>query len=497
MIRSAVVIVAVSLALTGSAIAADPAPAKVTFQDHVLPIFRNACLNCHNADKKRGGLDISTFSATIAGSDSNKAIIPGDPDNSLLYKLVTHQDEPKMPQRADKLPQKDLDVIRKWIEGGALENAGSKALASAKPAVSLAVTGPVGKPTGPVAMPKAVTIEPVVKTSRPGPLNALATRPWAPLAALGGQKQVLLYNTDSLELLGVLPYPEGLPQVIKFTRNGGMVLVGGGEGAKLGRVALFDVATGKRVTEVGEEFDAVLAADITPDQSHVALGGPSRVLKIFSTADGQMLHSIKKHTDWVTAVAFSPDGVLLASGDRAGNVVVWEGPTSREFQVLNGHRGGINDLCFRGDSNVLASASEDGTIKLWNMENGSQIKSWNAHGGGVLSVEFTHDGRIVSSGRDKLTKTWKPDGNVERQLEPLPDIALHATFDHDGKRIVAGDWSGQVRVFNAADGKPVGTLALNPPTMLERITAAEQRARELQPQSDKAVAEAAKAQAAA
>src|SRR5918992_1668701 len=63
--------------------AARAADDKVTFQDHVLPVFRNACLNCHNADKKRAELDISTFSATMAGSDSNKAIIPGDPDSSL------------------------------------------------------------------------------------------------------------------------------------------------------------------------------------------------------------------------------------------------------------------------------------------------------------------------------------------------------------------------------------------------------------------------------
>ena len=497
MIRYAVPIVAISVAFAARLHAADSAPAKVTFQDHVLPIFRNACLNCHNADKKKGGLDISTFGATIAGSDSNKAIVPGDPDGSLLYKLVTHADEPKMPQRADKLPQKDLDVIRKWIEGGALENSGSKAAGPAKASVSLAISGAVGRPTGPIAMPKDLPIEPVVKTVRPGPLNALATSPWAPLAALGGQKQILLYNTDSLELLGVLPYPEGVPQVIRFTRNGGMVMAGGGEGAKLGRVVLFDVTTGKRVTEVGEEFDAVLAADISPDQSTVALGGPSKILKIFSTADGQMRHSIKKHTDWVTAVAFSPDGVLLASGDRAGNLVVWEAGSGGEFQVLNGHRGGITDVCFRGDSNVLASASEDGTVKLWNMENGSQIKSWNAHGGGALSVEFTHDGRIVSSGRDKLTKTWKPDGNAERQLEALPDIALHAAFDHDGKRVIAGDWNGEVRVWLAADGKPAGKLALNPPTMVERIAAAEQRVVELQALKGKADGELAKAQEAA
>ena len=64
---------------------------------------------------------------------------------------------------------------------------------------------------------------------------------------------------------------------------------------------------------VGEEYDTVLAADISPDQTKIALGGPDRLVKIYSTATGELLHKMKKHTDWVTAVAFSPNGELLAS----------------------------------------------------------------------------------------------------------------------------------------------------------------------------------------
>ena len=49
----------------------------------------------------------------------------------------------------------------------------------------------------------------------------------------------------------------------------------------------------------------------------IALGGPSRVVRIYSTADGELLHEIKKHTDWVYGVEFSPDGVLLATATAA------------------------------------------------------------------------------------------------------------------------------------------------------------------------------------
>ena len=36
---------------------------KVTFDDHVLPVLQQSCLNCHNPDKAKGGLDLSTFPA--------------------------------------------------------------------------------------------------------------------------------------------------------------------------------------------------------------------------------------------------------------------------------------------------------------------------------------------------------------------------------------------------------------------------------------------------
>src|SRR5206468_9874745 len=106
----------------------------------------------------------------------------------------------------------------------------------------------------------------LVRSARGNAITALASSPWAPLVAVGGPKQVLLYHADTLDLLGVLPFPEGVPQVLKFSRNGSLLLAGGGRGGKSGRVVVWGVKTGERVFEVGEELDAVLAADISADQ---------------------------------------------------------------------------------------------------------------------------------------------------------------------------------------------------------------------------------------
>ena len=167
---------------------------------------------------------------------------------------------------------------------GALENAGSKAKVVNKPKVELGLKSIVrGKPEGPPPMPSArLSLEPTIRSARPGALTALAASPWAPLIAVSGQKQVLLYHSETFDLLGVLPFPEGIPQVLKFSRNGSLLLAGGGRGGKSGRVVVWSIANGERLFEIGEETDCVLAADISADQTQIALGGPGKVIRVFS-----------------------------------------------------------------------------------------------------------------------------------------------------------------------------------------------------------------------
>lgn len=267
-----------------------------------------------------------------------------------------------------------------------------------------------------------------------------------------------------------MPFPEGFPAVLRFSRNGRLLLAGGGLGGKSGRVALWDIQTGERVATLGNEFDQVLGADLSPNHRFVALGGPDKVVKIYSTKDGQLVHSMKKHTDWVTAVVYSPDGKLLATGDRNGGIQLWEGDTGKEYSALPGHKVMVTGLAFM--PGVVASASEDGSVKLWDVKEGKEIRSWTAHPGGAAWVDFTPDGRLVSCGRDKLGKVWDQTGKVLGQTEPFSDIALRAVLSNE--RVIAGDWSGLIKVF-ALDGKPLGEISANPPPLNERFANAQTR----------------------
>ena len=466
-----------ALTLSSSLIAQE----KVNYEDHVKPIFRAKCFSCHNTNKKTADLDLSTYTSMMQGGGSGAVIEPGSADESYLFLVMNHDTEPYMPPNSDRLPDEMLQVVRKWIDAGAPETSSSKVMLPKKTNTDLKVDVSAGtRPDGPPPLPDVLNLEPFVKTSATTAVSAIATSPWAKLVAVGGQKQVVLYSSETLQPLGVLPFPEGQPRVLKFSRNGALLLAGGGHGASKGLAVVWEIKTGKRIMEVGDELDEVLAADISADQGLVALGGPGKIVRVYSTATGELAYEVTKHTDWIYSLEFSPDSVLLATADRSGGLLVWESYTGREYLNLVGHKGPVNSVSWRIDSNVLASASEDASVKLWEMEEGKNIKSWNAHGGGTSCVEFCRDGRVVTCGRDRTAKIWDQNGGQQRAFEAFGDLALQVSHCDETDRVIAGDWTGEIRVWQAADGARVGNLSTNPPLLEERLQASKASLPELQ-----------------
>jgi hypothetical protein len=468
---------------------------KVTYQEHILPLIEANCAKCHNSDKKKADLDLTSYQSALKGSGSGAVVLPGNPDGSKLWKSLTHAEEPFMPPNRPKLADKELEVFKKWITGGLLENATGKPIAAAPSGLDLTLKPEaVGQPDGPLPMPLELPIEPVIHTSRGTAITGLAASPWAPVVAVAGQKQVLLYHTGSLELLGILPFTEGQPLDLKFSRSGKLLLAAGGQAAKSGRAVLWDVVTGEHLMTLGDDYDTVLTADLRPDQSQVALGGPNRLVKLFSLKTGELQHKFKKHTDWVTAVAFSPSGQMLASADRNGGITVWDADNAQELFTLAGHKSAVTALSWRPDSKLLASSSEDGTVKLWEMQEGKQARSWAANSPGCLCVSYAPDGRLLTCGRDNSVTIWDASGGKPEHCQFFGNTATRAVFSCDAKQVIATDFDGRVGVWTSADQKRVGELSPNPVPLAEQIAAAKKRMGEVQARVTAATANIAAAQ---
>ncbi len=107
-------LIAALLAATGTASAYSEA---LKFETDVRPILKAACFHCHGEEKKkRGGLDVRLVHLMQTGGDSGEAIVPGDPEASLLWQQVASDEMPDGPK---KLTADQKQIIRDWIAQGA------------------------------------------------------------------------------------------------------------------------------------------------------------------------------------------------------------------------------------------------------------------------------------------------------------------------------------------------------------------------------------------
>jgi hypothetical protein len=109
------------------------------FEARVRPILVASCYECH-AEESRGDLKVDSREALLLGGESGPAIVPGNPDESLLIQAVRQHDPnaPRMPKGKSKLKPDDIEVLVEWVRAGAQWPA-SAASAAATPVPSHAM----------------------------------------------------------------------------------------------------------------------------------------------------------------------------------------------------------------------------------------------------------------------------------------------------------------------------------------------------------------------
>ncbi len=433
--------------------------ATPNYDQHVKPILRQHCLKCHGDDEQKSGLNMQNYAAAMKGGSGGKIAVAGRASQSLLFRIITDSDDDsRMPPNKPMIPQQHIALIQQWIDGDLLENAGSKSMIVKRDTSFRPAENAGNKPANP-AMPGQLPPIETPNVTRPLPVLSMDTSPWSPLLAVAGQEYIRLVNTETEEILGRLSFPEGIPNVIRFSRDGSVLMVAGGRPVESGKVVLFDVKTGRRLAEIGDELDAIIAADLSADHKLIALGGSGKVVKVYSTSDGKLQYKIEKHTDWITSIAFSPDGATLATADRAGGLHLWGAKQGGIRLSLLEHKAAIRALDWRSDGKLLASVGEDGRIIWWDAKDGwPTINKSNAHSpqrkpgiygklrNGVLATRFDQRGRLTTVGRDRVVRMWDEKG---RQLTASRNEALPLTVAivHTGAKAVIGDQAGTVRFW--------------------------------------------------
>jgi cytochrome c len=93
------------------------------FTTAVKPVLRQNCYRCHFGMNHKGNFNLSTRDLLLKGGKNGVDVVPGDPDHSTLMKAIRHEgpgDHPMPMPPKDKLEDRDIAAISKWIADGAV-----------------------------------------------------------------------------------------------------------------------------------------------------------------------------------------------------------------------------------------------------------------------------------------------------------------------------------------------------------------------------------------
>lgn len=124
--------IAIFVVFNATLTASAGADSRLSFEADILPILNAHCLQCHGGVHQKNELDLRTHAALLTGGKSGAAVVPGKPDESLLWKKIA-KDE--MPKTDNKVSEANKKLIRAWIEAGAKGKSKAREINLARPAM--------------------------------------------------------------------------------------------------------------------------------------------------------------------------------------------------------------------------------------------------------------------------------------------------------------------------------------------------------------------------
>ncbi len=422
------------------------AQTPVSFHKEIRPILALQCAACHQPASRQADLLLTSYDEMKKGGRKGPAFVAGKPDESLLVQYLTGALKPQMPFGGKPLADPQVDLFRRWIREGALDDTPSGA------ATATAERRPVAYKAPPM-------------------ITAIAFSPDGRTVAVPGYHEILLVDREG-KLQARLPGLSSRIHSLAFTPDGATLVATGGDPARFGEVQIWDVALRKPRHSIVVSSDTLFGGSLSPDGKFLAAGAPDKAIRVFDVAAGKEIRRMDHHEDWVFGTVFGVDGKRLVSvgRDRAAklsdlatgrfveNVNLLREPLAavarhpkKDWIVVGGQErvpylyrmdrprgmriaddstliqkyerqdGPILAVAVSPDGARIAVGSEAGDVRIYEAETGKLLGRCRGHSGGIYAVEFTPDGaHLAAGGFDGVLRWYDMTGALAREFVPAP-----------------------------------------------------------------------------
>ena len=215
----------------------------ISYFHDIRPLFQEHCQGCHQPAKAQGGLSMTSIAEMLTGGDSEEAIyVPGDPDDSLLMLLIQSDGEtpPSMPKDRPPLAADQVDLVRRWIAEGAVDDSP----ASAHDTIS-------------ISNPPVYQSSPVI--------TSLSFSPTGTLLAVSGYHEVLLHEAAGTGIVARLVGMAERIESVRFSPDGSKLAVVGGSPGRFGELQIWNVGDRSLERSLNFTYDTITGASWSPD----------------------------------------------------------------------------------------------------------------------------------------------------------------------------------------------------------------------------------------
>ena len=279
-----------------------------------------------------------------------------------------------------------------------------------------------------------------------GPITAVAFSPDGTLAATGSDvRNVRLWDGSGAEPLGEPIACTDAVRSLVFSPDSRVLAIL----CRDGKLQFWDVRRHQFCPAAFAHGDAVESMIYSRDGKMVAIEGADHALRFFSTEQGSPLPPVVKHARRIKMAAFTPDNKTIVTITVDGTIQLWDTTTGGKREATAVHPK-LSAADLSGDGRWLATASvdrTDRTVRIWDAVS-LKLQHEMIHTSPVQAVAFSPDCRTLLTGcSDKSARVWDAATG-----ESVGTVAFHqhslsaVTFSPDASRIVTCDTGGVIQI---------------------------------------------------